>query len=160
MFRQQEVSSAYPGSQRASDPSSLGAAGRGVGLAGRFWLFCLDSPIGPLRPLPYPTPRFPQQLDRTLPASPTVLLHFARTSVSASHLSAARPVSLFLSRRSRQSALSLSPPPIYPSHFCHWSLVWFRSPDAFTHRCASVGAEENRSPFYVFINPQIKKPLN
>lgn len=106
-----------PASQRASDASSPGAAGRGSGWLDAFG-FSFGFPIGPSRPLPPSHPRFLQQLDRTLPVLPTVLLHFARTSVSASHLSAARPVSLSLSRhRSRPSvrAFSLSPSPlIYP----------------------------------------------
>lgn len=88
---------------------------------GSGWLdafgFSFGFPIGPSRPLPPSHPRFLQQLDRTLPVLPTVLLHFARTSVSASHLSAARPVSLSLSLSiapARPFALSLSPPLIYP----------------------------------------------
>lgn len=157
------VSSACPGtSQRASERVMLPLPELRV--EGSGWLdafgFSFGFPIGPSRPLPPSHPRFLQQLDRTLPVLPTVLLHFARTSVSASHLSAARPVSLSLSPLLppvRSRVLSLSFSSYLPSHFCRWSLVWFRSPDAFTQRCfARLEQRKTGLRFMFLLIPRLK----
>lgn len=112
-------------------------------------LFCWELsliwiPIRPLR-----SPRFPQQLDRTLPVS--------RPPSSTPH----GHQCLTLTRSTRP--LSPSPRPSVRASALFTSLAgrWFGfAVPMLSHGGASVVAEENRYPFYVFIISQIKKPKN
>lgn len=122
-----------------SFPPHLGGCGL-KGLVGSFyWGLSLTSPVDH-RGLP----RFPRQLDHVLPPFVTSLLRSARTSASTS----------------RTFTRPLSPSVLLVCSCFHPSLAgrWFGfAVPTLSLSGASVVAEENRYPFYVFIISQIKK---